>query len=100
MTEMGVATPAPDIFWDITLVTVLSGGELWGLHHRDISVLEWIQNNFLRRFLSLRQVASLRTSETSAPVPTRPFSVHKRVSAASWVNFELCAQRSFPPATC
>lgn len=44
MTEMGGAITALNTFWDITLVTALNGGELWGLHHLYIGVLKWTQN--------------------------------------------------------
>ena len=63
MTEMGGAISALNTFWDITLVTALNGGELWGLHHLYIGVLKWTQNNFLRKFLSLWQAALLPISE-------------------------------------
>ena len=67
MTEMGGAISALNTFWDITLVTALNGGELWGLHHLYIGVLKWTQNNFLRKFPSLWQAALLPISEASAP---------------------------------
>lgn len=38
---MGGAVSAPSTSWAITLVTALSGGELWGLHHLCVAVLNW-----------------------------------------------------------
>lgn len=49
-------------------MSVLTGGELLGLHHLDICVLEWVQSDFLRRLLSLpRGLCSAHLCVVPAP---------------------------------